>query len=216
MQTFLQPAIMDTKQTFTSGAYNTFFKDVRNALFVRKILQNIASGTPVLPGLAQPGFGRVKSPVIACVPDPPIEDPDPRLVGLTPWVQAFAKRDCGKDRGVNKAYALFIGGTNIVTLCPRWFTANQPVEPKAKRPCIAVDRATNRFRGFGYPLAQNLRSWLVHGLVHVYLVAATNMRTPSDEVYAVNDCFQLKADSQKLMPNNYIYYASSMCAPPFV
>ena len=180
---------------------------------VRKILQNIAQGTAVLPGLAQPGFGKVTSPVIACIPSPPISDPSPTLVGLTPWVQAFAKHECAKGRG-DDAFAYFIGGTNIVALCPTWFALNVPAEPKARRPCIAVDRATNQFRGLGYPLARNLRSWLVHELVHVYLVAATNRKVPVDEVYSVNNCFRLKADSQRYMPNNYVYYVGSMSAPP--
>lgn len=149
------------------------------------------------------------------MPSPPISDPDPTLVGLTPWVQAFARQECAKDRG-GVAFGVFIGGTNIVTLCPAWSTLNVPTEPKARRPCIAVDRVTNQFRGLGYPLAQNLRSWLVHELVHVYLVAATNMRVPVDEVYDVNSCFRLKADLQKYMPNNYVYYAGSMSAPPFI
>lgn len=205
---FLQPAITDSEKTFTSGAYNTFFKDVQNAPFVRKILQNIAFGAPVLPGLAQPGFGKVTSPVIACIPDPPIVNPDPELVGLTPWVQAFAKQDC-HDRG-ERVYGIFIGGTNIVALCPGWFTFNRPDEPKEKRPCIAVDRATNGFRGLGYPLAQNSRAWLLHELAHVYLVAATNKRVPYTEVYSINDCFELNAGSQKYMPNNYVYYTGSV------
>lgn len=205
---FLQPAITDSEKTFTSGAYNTFFKDVHNAPFVRKILQNIAFGTPVLTGLAQPDFGRVTSPVIACIPDPPIVNPDPKLVGLTPWVQAFAKQDC-HDRG-DRVYGIFIGGTNIVALCPGWFIFNRPDEPKEKRPCIAVDRATNRFRGLGNPLAQNSRAWLLHELAHVYLVAATNKRVPYTEVYSINDCFRLNAGSQKYMPNNYVYYAGSV------
>ncbi|KAM0804289.1 hypothetical protein BDR22DRAFT_818437 [Usnea florida] len=207
MRAFLQPSLIDVTSTPTSDAYHTFFKDVNNAPFIARILNNIASGTPVVPGLAQPGFRKKTSPVIACLPETPFLRPDPALVGLTPWVQAFAKRDC-EDRG-KTTIALFIGGTNIVTLCPSWFESSQPMQPKSARPCIAVDRATNRFRGLGYPMARNLRSWMLHELVHVYLVAATNQRLVSSEVYTVNSCLELNAHRQMYMPNNYVYYAST-------
>ena len=172
------------------------------------------SGSPVLPGLAAPGFDRVTSPVIACIPDPPIIYPNPELVGLIPWVQAYAKQDC-KNRG-DEAFGIFIGGTNIVFLCPPWFTLNTPMKPKASRPCIGVDRATNRFKGLGYPLARNLRSWLVHELAHVYITAATNRRSPNNEAYSINDCFRIDANSQKQMPQNYVYYAGSMSTRLFI
>ena len=207
---YLEPAIIDTHSTRTSPAYNTFFKDITHAPFVRRILQNIAYGTPVLPGLAQPGFNKVSSPVIACIPSPPLSNPSPNLVGLTPWVQAFAKADCNTYRGGHSTYGLYIGGTNIVVLCPYWFSSDVPVEPKSKRPCTAVDRASNQFQGLGYPLARNRRAWLLHELAHVYLVAATNRRVPVHEVYSVNDCFRLRADAQRFMPNNYVYYTGSM------
>ena len=208
MRAFLQPSLIDVISTPTSDAYHTFFKDVNNAPFIAKILNNIASGTPAVPGLAQPGFSKKTSPVITCITDSPVFRPNPALVGLTPWVQAFSKRDC-KDRG-KSTIAVFIGGTNIVALCPSWFESNQPMQPKSAKPCIAVDQATNRFRGFGYPLARNLRSWMLHELVHVYLVQATNQRLVSSEVYTVNNCFELNAHRQMYMPNNYVYYASSM------
>ena len=207
---YLEPAITDTHSTRTSPAYNTFFKDVTHAPFVRTILQNIAYGTPVLPGLAQPGFNKVSSPVIACILSPPLSNPSPELVGLTLWVQAFARADCNTYRGGHPTYGLFIGGTNIVVLCPFWFSSDVPVEPKSRRPCTGVDRASNQFRGMGYPLARNRRAWLLHELAHVYLVAATNMRVPVKEVYSVNDCFRLRADAQRYMPNNYVYYTGSM------
>ena len=206
----LEPAITDTHSTRTSPAYNTFFKDIAHAPFVRRILQNIARGTPVLPGLAQPGFSKVTSPVIACISSSRLSNPSPDLVGLTPWVQAFAKEDCNRYRGGSATYGIYVGGTNIVVLCPFWFSSDTPVEPKSKRPCIAVDRTVNQFRGLGYPLARNRRAWLLHELVHVYLVAATNTREPVHEVYTVNDCFALNAYAQRYMPNNYVYYAGSM------
>lgn len=212
MQEFLQPSLIDVRSIHTSDAYNAFFKDVNNAPFIANILDNIASGNAIVPGLAQPGFRRKTSPVIACIPDPPIARPDPELVGLTLWVQAFARKDC-KNRGEN-AYAVFIGGTNIVVLCPPWFAPNnQFMQPKLKRPCIAVDRVANEFKGLGYPLAQNKRSWMLHELVHVYVVAATNLKVPYSEVYTVNNCFRLASGYQRYMPNNYVYYASSRSSP---
>ena len=84
------------------------------------------------------------------------------------------------------------------------------------RPCMSVDRAKNEFRGVGYALAQNLRSWLIHELVHVYVVAATNGKVGVDEVYAVNDCFALRPGEQRYMANNYVYYAGSMSACSFL
>ena len=131
------------------------------------------------------------------------------------WVQAFARQVCAMDRG-DTAFGIFIGGTNMVTLCPAWSTLDILIEPKARTPCIIVDRVTNQARGLGHPLAQNLRSWLVHELAHLYLVAATNMRVPVDEVHDINSCFRLRADLQKIMPNKYVYYAGSMCAPPVI
>ena len=211
MRAFLQPSLIDVTSTPTSDAYYTFFKDVNNAPFIARILNNIASGTPVVPGLAQPGFSKKTSPVIACIAETPVFQPDPALVGLTPWVQTFARRDC-EDRG-KTTIAVFIGGTNIVALCPSWFESNHPMQPKSAKPCIAVDQATNRFRGLGYPMARNLRSWMLHELVHVYLVEATNQRLVSSEVYTVNNCFELNAHRQRYMPNNYVYYASSMSHP---
>ena len=209
LPSYLEPAIKDTHSTRSSPAYNTFFKDINRAPFVRKLLQNIAYGTPVLPGLAQPGFHRVSSPVIACIPSPPLSNPSPNLVGLTPWVQAFAKEDCNTYRGGSATYGLYIGGTNIVILCPAWFSLDVPVVPKSGRPCLSVDRKENLFRGQGYPLARNRRAWLVHELAHVYLVAATDKRVPVNEIYSVNSCLRLKADEQRYMPNNYVFYAGS-------
>ena len=97
-----------------------------------------------------------------------------------------------------------------MTLCPAWFTAEKPIGAQSARPRNAVDRATNRFRGSGKPLERNLRSWMLHELVHVYLIAATNRRVSVREVYDLNACFRLRADEQKYMPNNYVYYAGSM------
>lgn len=77
IRTYLQPAITDTTHTATSPAYNPSSKNINHASFVRKILQNIASGTPILPGLPQPGFRLVTSPVIACMLDPPLTSPLP-------------------------------------------------------------------------------------------------------------------------------------------
>ena len=117
-------------------------------------------------------------------------------------------------RGGHATYGLFIGGTNIVVLCPAWFYLDVPVIPKSKRPCLDVDPKQNLFRGEGYSLAQSRRAWLLHELAHVYLVAATNKRVPVHEVYGVNSCFRLKADDQWYMPNNYVFYAGSM-SPSF-
>ena len=210
LPSYLEPAISDTHSTRTSPAYNAFFKDIDRAPFVRKILQNIAYGTPVLPGLPQPGFDKVTSPVIACIPSPPFSNPSPNLIGLTSWVQVFARRECSRHSGGPAAYGLYIGGMNIVVLCPVWFSSDVPVKPTSERPCIDVNQASNRFQGLGYPLARNRRAWLLHELAHVYLVAATNKRVPVHEVYAVNSCFHLKTDDQRYMPNNYVFYTGSM------
>ena len=49
----------------------------------------------------------------------------------------------------------------------------------------------------------------MHELAHVYLVAATDKRVPVNEVYSVNSCLGLKADEQRYMPNNYVFYVGS-------
>ena len=204
---YLEPAIADVKQRRTSPAYNTFFKDIAHAAFVRIILSSIAYGPPFLPGLVQPGFDKLASPVIACMPSPPISNPSPNLVGLTPWLQTAARETCNNN---SDAYGVQTLGTNVVVLCPLWFSSDIPVKPKYRKPCIGVDGQSNQFRGLGFPLSLNRRAWLVHELAHMYIVAAVDKPVPLEEVYAINDCFNLHADEQRHMPENYVFYAGSM------
>ena len=215
MPPYLQPAITDTYSTVTSPAYNTFFKDINHRPFIRRILQNIAHGTAVLPGLAQPGFNKPSSPVIACLlPQPVTTHPASTLVGLTPWVQNYARGECAKYAYGSNIYSYWVGGTNIVVLCSSFFSPNFPdLPPKSRRPCTPVDRTANQFRGLGYEQSYNRRALLVHELVHVYVTAATNSRPMVEEVYQINNCFQMPAGGQWVNPSNYVFYVGSTSFP---
>ena len=144
--------------------------------------------------------------MIACLQEGPYEVPDQSVLGLRPVLQRLAFQDC-TDRGL-KASAIWMGGTPVVILCPRFFT--YPLQLEEGRTCLAVDRATNSFVGDGGGVHLTRVYALLHELVHVYLGGLISRARMGKEAYLVQDCWKLSGGKARLNPSSYQFYVNSM------
>ena len=154
----------------------------------------------------------MSSPVIACLQEGPYKVPDKSVLGLRPHIQRLAFQDCSDSR--LEASAIWMGGTPVVVLCPRFFTF--PLQLEEGRTCLAVDSATNTFIGDGGGVHKTMVYALLHELVHVYLGGLIRRQRMDREVYAVEDCYKLSGAKARLSPSNYQFYVNSRLMSPFL
>lgn len=130
--------------------------------------------------------------------------PSPDVLGLRPQLQHAAYSDCMNEQ--LKSSAIWIGGTQVVVLCPRFFTYK--LKPKDKT-CFAVNLATNQFRSLGGPVQLTQVYVLLHELVHVYVGAVVDQRAIRAEAMTVQDCWSILGRVARYNPSNYAYYVNS-------
>lgn len=159
-------------------------------------------GSPTYPLKSPlPDIG-VSSPVIACLQDDPNLVDDRNFLGLHPALQRLAIEDCK----VSTRTAAWMGGTQAVILCPRFFSRKlAPPKPG----CLRVNRVTNKFAGLGNSIADTQTYVLLHELVHVYLGGVTDQHIIKREALAIQECFEIKARSSRFNPANYVFYTNS-------
>ena len=147
----------------------------------------------------------ISSPVIACVQEDPILVSDRNFRGLHPSFQIAAIEDCSNP-ALGFPGAIWMGGSQVIVLCPRFFTF--PPKPTRKA-CLAVDSVTNEYKSTGFHVAGSQNYVLLHELVHLYIGARIDQRRIPREAYTVQDCFGLKAGYSRYNPANYVYYVNS-------
>ena len=143
--------------------------------------------------------------MIACLQEGPYQVPHKRVVGLRPHIQRTAFQDCAD--ATLEASAIWMGGTPVVVLCPRFFTF--PLRLAEGGTCLAVDPATNTFVADGGGVHKTMVYALLHELVHVYLGALIRRQRMEREEYAVEDCYELGGARARLNPSNYQFYVNS-------
>lgn len=200
MKLFLPPSLIDLKALRSSESYYAFFKDIRHADFVSNILTSITKGTQATLLDPRSGIG-VSSPVIACVQDDPDLVDDTALLGLRPSLQKAAKEGCA----TNPSSAMWIGQTQAIILCPRFF--RHKLKPP-RRACPLVDSATNKFKTVGNGIANTQAYSLLHELVHLYLGTVIDQAGLPGEKYPIQDCFDLYSHRARYNPANYVYYVN--------
>ena len=124
---------------------------------------------------------------------------------MRPQIQRIAFQDCSDARV--EATAIWMGGTSVIVLCPRFFTF--PLQLKKGRTCLAVNPATNAFIGDGGGVHRTMVYALLHELVHVYLGALKRRQRMDGEAYAVEECYRLSGARARLNPSNYQFYVNS-------
>ena len=144
--------------------------------------------------------------MIACLQEGPYRIPDLSVLGLRPQLQRLAYEDCTDP--VLKASAIWMGGTPVVIICPRFFTF--PLQLEEGRTCLAVDRATNNFVGDGGGVHLTRVYVLLHELVHVYLGGLLSRTRMGKEAYIVQDCWNLSGGRARVNPSSYGYYVNSV------
>ena len=143
--------------------------------------------------------------MIACLQEGPYAVPNKTVLGLRPHIQRTAFQDCSDAR--LEASAIWMGGTPVVVLCPRFFS--YPLQLEEGRTCLAVDPRTNSFIGDGGGVHKTMVYALLHELVHVYLGALIRRQRMDREMYAVQDCYKLSGAKARLSPSNYQFYVNS-------
>ena len=188
----LQPILTDLRSTTSSDAYNTFFKDIAHAPYVRKVFSNITKGVSVPP---KPGT-QPWVPNFICV-----DDQDQVIFSENhERVDAFTR--C-RDIGEAPSYALLT--TPYIIICPVFFTqAALPVQSTAS--CLTVDSHRNRFVQDGKRLIKYQLWHILHELVHYYVYS-----TKEDflDIYGINFCLALPGRNAVLNAQSYVYYAAS-------
>ncbi|KAL8685617.1 MAG: hypothetical protein Q9218_007650, partial [Villophora microphyllina] len=192
----------------TSEAYSTFFKDTRNRLSIRDLLQKISRGDPVYAPTFPPhqwqNMSPLGGPVIMSITEHGqfLSDPDGPMADVLDWCHA-------------NPYVTGVVPFSLVTpapyilLCPFFFEAQPPniygdVPPRSSgegQPasnCLNVNSRTNVFRKTtprlqpaGFELTQ-YRMWILFELL-ARLYRSADVKKIGPDVADVNGCLKLKA-----------------------
>ena len=106
--------------------------------------------------------------------------------------------------------AIFLGFTppkQFIVICPVFWTDALPAVPPPET-CLSVSMYTNKFRENGRRQRQ-FRIWiLLEELAHYYIYTST-LRKDAPDIYDVNKCFRLAAETAYLNAVSYVYYVAS-------
>lgn len=232
----LQPIISDLNQTSPQGppapsaAYNTFFKDTRNRIYISTLYSNITAGAPVyapssLPLGARP-YSSTGSPIIMSITEKGqmSGDPDGNPIDMKDWCDANPYVTAAATKSHSRSLPFII-------LCPFFFDAKPPLvydslppKPKNGKPatnCLQTN-PNNRFRKTTGPLQtagldlMQYRTWiLLHVLADLYHWASTRIVSTNEQ--DVNRCLDLTPQEALANMPTYAYYAaskSSLCVIP--
>lgn len=194
----LGPVSDDAASSPTSNAYNTFFKHVAYAPYVRQILQFIADGIAI----SSNNDGDANSPIIIC---------------STATKQITYEQENGEimdahTKCTTQASVLSFSLINspykpTVVLCPGFFY-EAPVPSMSKENCLTVEPHFNLFRQNGAVLVRYQLWALMHELAHLYIFAHNGGMV---DIYTVNGCLALIAHQAAQNAQSFIYYAASEC-----
>ena len=201
----LLPVIRDSKLNQSSPAFRTFFEDSANAPFVTSLLTNVTEGVAMTsPTDTVSPNG---SPVFFCV------DGENQFTYLStdPSTGVKLRYDTYKlclEAVTNPA--MYIGFDNpkqFIVICPVFWSNTIDSYPPPDT-CLSVSRYTNKYRENGQ--RQRLfRMWiLLEELAHYYIYTST-LRKDAPDIYNVNECARLPAETAYLNAISYVYYAAS-------
>ena len=202
----LLPVIRDSNLPQPSPAFRTFFKDSANAPFVTALLTNVTKGTAMTP--ADPPLSPNGSPAFLCV------DGEKQFTYYAPDPSTGVKRFYDTyttcvEAGTNPAtYLGFTPPKQYIILCPVfWSSSTIPAVPPPNT-CLSVSTYTNKYRDNGLR-QRHFRMWvLLEELAHYYIYTST-LRKDAPDIYDVNKCVRLAAETAHLNAISYVYYAAS-------
>lgn len=188
----LQLGITDLGSSTSSDAYNTFFKDIANAPYVREVFSNIIKGASVPP---EPGIPS-SAPLFICV------DGRDQVTFNENNRQVDAYTRC-HTLGETPAMALLT--TPYLVICPVFFT--HPAIPlQSTASCLDVDPRRSRFVQDGKSLIKYQMWHILHELVHYYVYSTKGRHL---DVYGINACLALRSAYAVLNAQSYTYYIAS-------
>ena len=199
----LQTVLSDSSGESSSKAYTAFFKNIAYAEAVHAIFADIANGTSVPPS---PNEGLPpKAPVIVC---PTHTEQFTFSIPLeTDHMDGYTY--CRMAQNKNVA-AFFIPGSNIIALCPYFFTL-AAVPAVSSRSCLTVNPHFRRFDQDGRRMLMFQLWAILHELAHYYIYASNGAMV---DFYDVNSCLILAPSEAVKNAQNFVYYAASKHSAP--
>ena len=202
----LQPVIQDVEQVPPSTAYETYFKDVANAPYIRSVLSNITAGAAMsldsVGNAHSTALGSritTLSPEIVCV-----SKPGQLVYHLPNHRDSIDHYEACKERTDGGTSALITKSAHVV-LCPSFFSLDPaPSEPT----CPPMNRYLNRYgtRDGGKSLIHFQIYALLHPLAQFYISATSHGRV---RVLAINECTRLEAEYARDNGRSYEFYVAS-------
>ncbi|KAI4102620.1 MAG: hypothetical protein L6R37_004275 [Teloschistes peruensis] len=198
LRSVLQPAITDLKNSSSSDAYTTFFKNIAYASYVHDILSNVTKGASIPSKPKSPSH----TPTLYCID---------ALDQIT-WTEHDKELDAWAfchmhNTPSHRVPALILLPYHWIGICPTFW--DDPAIPDASPSnCYDIHPSQN---GFFYQDGKsliNFRVWhLIHELIHYYVYAT---RKVYRDIYGVNQCLQLSGPHAIENPASYTYYATNI------
>ena len=194
----VRPAAFAALVGTQSPAFTAFFKEAATAKVVGTMLFDIFNGTelPPIPG-------REVAPAM------------PRFVCATMTAPVTWKY---KDQRTSEAYetcqntytagnaAYPIFGSDLIVLCPQFFTAYPAQPTKSTSNCIKLNTAPTMLQSTGVQITR-YQIWIVlHQLAQWYLYAKFGTMEDLKNVY---NCLSLEPDMAIKNAQSYVYYVAS-------
>lgn len=231
----LQPVYKDLHASTPVGApapsvaYQTFFKDSKNRIYIGELLAKISRGDPVFEPTFPPQpwqeYTATGGPVILSITTRGqfLADPDGPMVDVFDW--------CHANPYVTGAVPLSARTpTPLIFLCPYFYDAQPPsiygdlppsplgVTKKPTSNCLAINSRTNTFikrtpatQPAGFELTQ-YRMWILFELLS-RLYRSGDLGRAAQDVPDVNHCLRLSAEDALDNAASYSYYAASELSP---
>ncbi|KAI4233692.1 MAG: hypothetical protein LQ352_008228, partial [Teloschistes flavicans] len=228
----LQPVYKDLHASTPVGApapsvaYQTFFKDSKNRIYIGELLAKISRGDPVFEPTFPPQpwqeYTATGGPVILSITTRGqfLADPDGPMVDVFDW--------CHANPYVTGAVPLSARTpTPLIFLCPYFYDAQPPsiygdlppsplgVTKKPTSNCLAINSRTNTFikrtpatQPAGFELTQ-YRMWILFELLS-RLYRSGDLGRAAQDVPDVNHCLRLSAEDALDNAASYSYYAASI------
>ena len=196
LRSTLEEVLQDLDSRRSSRAFNTFFKDIRNAPYVRQVIQNITSDSPT----SVIDTGHRNFPGFVCATAP-------RQVWWTSGdgEETDAYDRCLQHDRVAASSILSTADFPLIVLCPYFFEW-PAIPPISKHSCSKVDSQSNAFADNGLGMIV-FQMWAVmHELVHMYIYWSSGAEL---DLYDINQCLHLPESETVQNAQNYAFYAAS-------
>ncbi|KAI4264554.1 MAG: hypothetical protein L6R42_000357 [Xanthoria sp. 1 TBL-2021] len=197
--TNLEAVLHDLDDPRSSAAFNAFFKDLNNAPFVRRVIENITTGAPT-----STVNDKNISLSLVCLDGPgQVISTD---IGADMYTRCMAQKTYGTVAStiVDSPDHRFARSSSHSTLPALLPYPNQVAEIQAGLPGAWVPRSLLRRRWLSMI---DYQMWtLMHELAHIYLFWTLGSRL---DLYTVNECLALRDSKTIENVHNYVYYAAS-------